>query len=138
MNAMTLQKVIRPWTAVDDALGLSGRVRDEAHYRQLLDFVESAFDKFGGDESHPVFGLVKIVADHIREYENRVHPWDAAASPSELLEFLMDQHALRQSDLPEIGTQGVVSEILSGKRRINARQAKLLATRFGVEAGLFL
>jgi HTH-type transcriptional regulator/antitoxin HigA len=28
----------------------------------------------------------------------------------------MDEHELTQSDLPEIGSQGVVSEILSGKR----------------------
>jgi len=34
----------------------------------------------------------------------------------------MDQHGLTQSDLPEIGSQGVVSEILSGKRELNARR----------------
>ncbi len=30
--------------------------------------------------------------------------------------YLMEEHGLRQSDLPEIGSQGVVSEILNGKR----------------------
>jgi HTH-type transcriptional regulator/antitoxin HigA len=32
----------------------------------------------------------------------------------------------------------VVSDILNGKREINARQAKALAARFGVSAGVFL
>ena len=51
----------------------------------------------------------------------------------------MDQHKLRQSDLrDELGTQGVASEVLSGKRKINARQAKALAGRFGVSADVFL
>jgi Predicted transcription regulator containing HTH domain len=137
MNAMTMQAVVAPWAAVDAALGLTGPVRDDAHYRRLLDFVETAFDEFGADESHPIFGLVNVVADHIREYENRVHPWAAESSPTAMLAFLMDQHGLRQSDLPEVGTQSVVSEILSGKRQLNLRQARALAARFCVPLDLF-
>ena len=44
----------------------------------------------------------------------------------------MEQHQLRQSDLPELGPQSVVSAILSGKRALNLRQVKVLAQRFGV------
>ena len=56
-----------------------------------------------------------------------------------MLRFLLDQHGLTQTDLAaEIGGQSVVSEILSGKRAINARQAKALAARFGVSAVAFL
>lgn len=36
---------------------------------------------------------------------------------------------LRQSDLTEIGSQGVVSEVLTGKHELNARQIKRLAKR---------
>jgi HTH-type transcriptional regulator/antitoxin HigA len=50
----------------------------------------------------------------------------------------MNEHGIKQSELPEVGAQSVVSEILSGKRKINARQAKALAARFGVEVGAFL
>ena len=45
---------------------------------------------------------------------------------------------LRQSDLPEIGSQGVVSEVLSGKRDLNARQIRALSERFGVGPAAFL
>jgi HTH-type transcriptional regulator/antitoxin HigA len=44
---------------------------------------------------------------------------------------------LRQSDLPEIGNQAKVSEILSGKRTINLRHARALAGRFGVGIEVF-
>ncbi|MBP9500705.1 MAG: hypothetical protein KBF17_00945, partial [Candidatus Promineofilum sp.] len=49
-----------------------------------------------------------------------------------VLAYLMEEHGLRQSDLPEVGSQGVVSEVLSGKRELNGRQIKELAARFGV------
>ena len=55
------------------------------------------------------------------------------------LAFIRNQSpALKQSDLPEIGSQGVVSEILSGKRELNVRQITQLATRFGVSPTLFM
>ena len=45
---------------------------------------------------------------------------------------------LSQSELPEIGSQGVVSEILNGKRSLNIRQIKALAERFNVSPATFL
>ena len=44
----------------------------------------------------------------------------------------MAEHGLRQSELPEIGSQGVVSEVLSGRRALNLRQVKAFARRFAV------
>jgi HTH-type transcriptional regulator/antitoxin HigA len=54
------------------------------------------------------------------------------------LKFLMEQHGLKQSDLSEIGSQGVVSEILMGKRELNIRQVRALSERFGVSAATFV
>jgi HTH-type transcriptional regulator/antitoxin HigA len=50
----------------------------------------------------------------------------------------MREHELRQSDMPEIGTQGVVSEVLAGKRELNTRQIRKLAKRFGVSPAVFV
>jgi HTH-type transcriptional regulator/antitoxin HigA len=50
----------------------------------------------------------------------------------------MEEHDLRQSDLPEIGSQGVVSEILNGKRELNVRQIRKLARRFQVSPAVFI
>jgi HTH-type transcriptional regulator/antitoxin HigA len=50
----------------------------------------------------------------------------------------MEQHGLRQVDLPEIGSQGVVSEVLAGKRDLNIRQVRALAKRFGVSTSTFV
>ena len=45
---------------------------------------------------------------------------------------------LKQGDLKEIGSQGVVSEILTGKRELNVRQVRALSERFGVSTATFL
>ena len=50
----------------------------------------------------------------------------------------MDEHGLSQSDLPEVGSQGVVSEILRGRRQINLRQVRALSERFGVSPAVFI
>jgi HTH-type transcriptional regulator/antitoxin HigA len=50
----------------------------------------------------------------------------------------MKEHGLTQSDLPEIGSQGVVSEILAGARELNVRQIRRLAKRFGVSPAVFV
>lgn len=133
---MSVTDVLAPWAAINDALGLSAPIRDEAHYAELLAFVDEAFEQFDENDEHPIFGLVSIVADRIREYEARVHPWPELP-PSELLRELMAEHGIRQSDLPEVGTQSVVSEVLAGKRGLNLRQVKALSERFKVPMEVF-
>ncbi|MCB0006930.1 MAG: helix-turn-helix domain-containing protein, partial [Anaerolineales bacterium] len=60
------------------------------------------------------------------------------SNPAGVLRYLMDEHELRQADLPEVGSQGVVSEILNGKRELNVRQVRALANRFGVSPAVFI
>ena len=50
----------------------------------------------------------------------------------------MEQHQLKQSELPEIGSQGVVSEVLRGIRELNVRQIRALSERFHVPAAVFI
>jgi HTH-type transcriptional regulator/antitoxin HigA len=68
--------------------------------------------------------------------------WVCAEGPEthdiDALKFLMEQHGLKQGDLQEIGSQGVVSEVLTGKRELNMRQVRALSPRFGVSTASFL
>jgi len=59
-------------------------------------------------------------------------------SGAEVLRYLMEEHGLRQADLPEVGTQGVVSEILNGYRQLYVRQIQELAKRFHVSPAIFI
>lgn len=50
----------------------------------------------------------------------------------------MQEHGLKQADLAEVASQGVLSEILNGKRSLNLRQVKLLAKRFQITPESFI
>ena len=129
---MNVTELLTPWETINAALGLSAPVRDEAHYTELLAFVDECFERFCAIDKHPIFALVELVAARIREYENQMPAWPDASTPATRLAFLMEQHGLRQCDLPEVGAQSVVSDVLSGKRALNLRQVKALARRFSV------
>lgn len=111
--------------------------RNAKEYAQLVEALDAAIDAGGADEKHPLARLVGYLGDLVAEYEARDN-MPPAATGAEALRYLMQRDSVRQIDLPELGSQGVVSELLSGRRDFNARQAKALAERFGVSATLFL
>lgn len=129
---MNLQDISAHWVALHETLGLGAPIANEAQYEQALALVEAVFDDVAADSAHPLDGLVDLLADRIREYEDRVHPWPDTSTPATVLASLMEEHGLKQSDLPEIGAQSVVSAVLAGKRQLNLRQVKALARRFSV------
>lgn len=113
-------------------------VENERHYSAMIVFMNRLLDKIGDDENHPLMGLLDAVTFFVRDYEER-HVDIPDVEPASALRFLMRQHELRQVDLvPIFGAQSNVSEVLSGKREINARQARALAERFGVSAAVFI
>jgi len=60
------------------------------------------------------------------------------ASPADVLRFLLSQHGLRQRDLADdLGGESVVSEVLSGKRKLNAAHIEHLSKRFRVSPAVF-
>jgi HTH-type transcriptional regulator/antitoxin HigA len=99
--------------------------------------LDAILDEIGEDEKHPMAELADAISVFIEKYEAE-HVPIPAAKPVAVLKFLMREHDLRQSDLPEIGSQGVVSEVLTGKRELNARQIKRLAKRFNVSPAVFV
>ncbi|MBK7002779.1 MAG: transcriptional regulator [Burkholderiaceae bacterium] len=129
---MNLTDITAHWVALHETLGLGGAVRDEAHYHQLMEVAESLMDDAPALDAGPLGGLAALLAERIHAYEARVHPWPDSSTPASRLVFLMEQHGLRQCDLPEVGVQSVVSEVLTGKRQLNLRQVQALALRFGV------
>ncbi len=73
----------------------------------------------------------------IKDYEDRHIP-KPEGDPIGCLKYLMEEHNLKQTDLNDLGSQGVVSEILSRKRRLNIRQIKALSQRFHVSPSVFI
>ncbi len=137
MNAHIQVKYLIPaWETFRSATDIAP-IRDETHYQQMVAILEALLDEASGDESHPAMGLVDIVGDLIEDFEAEHHPLPDVDGV-QALKFLMAQHGIKQRDLPEIGSQGVVSEILTGKRELNIRQVRALSERFGVSPATFV
>lgn len=82
------------------------------------------------DEELDTSGIPALTSDFFQ------HPLPPV-SGADALAYLMGEHGLTQSALPEVGYQGVVSEILHGKRKLNVRQIRVLAERFEVSPAVF-
>lgn len=104
---------------------------------QLIEVLDALIDIVRDDETHPLANLMDVLGTLIETYETETIP-EPDADPIGVLKLLMEEHNLKQKDLPELGSQGVVSEILSGKRELNIRQIKALSTRFNLPAAVFI
>ena len=121
------------WTAISPLLSL----RNEQEYDRAVEYLNRLIDVIGTDEQHPLYTLLDTLGTLIHAYEEEHQPIPEC-SGVDVLRFLMDEHDLTQSDLPEIGSQGVVSEVLRGKRELNIRQIRALAKRFQVSPSVFI
>ena len=112
-------------------------IRNEREYDAAVERLNQLLDEIGENESHPLYSLLDTLGTLIQAYEEEHFPVPDAKG-ADVLRFLMQEHGLTQSQLPEVGSQGVVSEILSGRRELNVRQIRALAERFKVSAAAFV
>ena len=117
--------------------GILFPVHTEADYQRAVSILNALLDETLGNESHPLSVFVEAIGALIEDYEKR-HVPEPVGSPIACLKLLMAEHNLTQTDMRELGSQGVVSEILNGKRKLNLRQVKLLSERFQVSPAVFI
>ena len=110
---------------------------NEGQYDQLVKLLDELTDIVRDDEAHPLANLMDVLGVLIDTYEDQHFP-EPSSNPVSVLKHFMEEYNLRQKDLPELGSQGVVSEILCGKRALNLRQIRALSKRFNVPASVFL
>ncbi|MEW9810205.1 MAG: transcriptional regulator (plasmid) [Candidatus Symbiodolus clandestinus] len=113
------------------------RSRTKDDYERAVFVLNQLLDVGAADERHPLADLANTLGVLISEYDDAHYPVQSVP-PSNMLKCLMEQHRLIQSSLPEVGSQGVVSDILSGKRKLNLRQIKALSERFKVSPSVFI
>jgi HTH-type transcriptional regulator / antitoxin HigA len=137
MEAAMRSRTIIKSIADPKKLGPFVAIRTEAEYHRAGAELDALVDEVGDRPNDPRYRLIETLSILIEAYDQG-HDTLPPVTGADLVRFLMEQHNLTQGDLPEIGTQGVVSEILSGRRSLNVRQIEALAARFGVHPGAFL
>lgn len=112
-------------------------IRNEKEYDLAIERLNALIDEIGDNEEHPLYELLDTLGAVIHTYEEKHYPIPEC-SGVEMLQFLMEAHHLKPSDLPEIGTPDTVLEILNGKREITVKHLQALAARFHVSPTVFV
>ncbi len=127
---------------------------DQAAYRNLLAEVapkvietEEEYDRalavaerltFAKNRTPEERALHKLLVTLIEAYEAQNYPMEPSP-PHEILQHILESSGTRQADLVGvIGSSGVVSEVVNGKRSISKAQAKALGDYFKVSPTLFI
>jgi HTH-type transcriptional regulator / antitoxin HigA len=111
-------------------------IETEEEYDRALAVVERL--TFAKARSPEEVALHKLLVTLIEAYETQYYPMDES-QPYELLQHIMEASGTRQADLVGvIGSSGVVSEVINGKRSISKAQAKALGEYFKVSPSLFI
>jgi len=133
VNVLEKVDIKKAWLKIENAF----IIRNERDHKKAVKMLDDLIDVVGDDQKHELFGFMEVLGIIIENYESEDESFndvDGAAA----LKYLMSEHGLQQKDMSEIGSQGVVSETLSGKRKLNVSQIKKLSKRFNVSPAVFL
>ena len=110
---------------------------NEDEYNQIIHLLDEVTDIVRDNEKHPLANLMEVLGLLVENYENQYIP-EPESDPISVLKYFIEVNNLKQKDLPELGSQGIVSEILNGKRELNLRQIKELSKRFKIPEPVFI
>ena len=129
-------------TAVDVAYGkllrddLPHAIHNEKDYRRYLARAEDLLEKQKRSAAESRY--LELLSVLLERYEQE-HDTIDAPSPLAALKELMLAKGVSQSALARLlGSSGITSEILAGKRSLSKAHIKKLAEAFNVSAGLFV
>ncbi len=130
---ISVQQTITHWGHVTSYTHVP---HNKEEYKKLLKFMDKLMVFAAQHHDERATSLLRLVAQNIEAYEKE-HYKSKKASAIDMLKFFMEEHHLSQSDLPEIGSQSLVSKILTGERQLTVEHIRRLAKRFNVSPAVF-
>lgn len=129
-----LTQAIKHWQYVAPVIR---EPKNDKEYKEVVLQLDHLLDYIGENENHPLSELADMLGNVIETYEQKKN-YICKSKGIDALKYLMQTHNVKQTDLQNIASQGVISEILNGKRELNVRQIKLLAKHFHVSPETFI
>ena len=129
-----LENISKVWPSIKAVFSVP---HSDKEYQSLVKTLDYLIDEIGDNENHELAPVMETIGKLIENYEEHNFIINES-SAIDTLKYLMKEHNLKQSDLKEIGSQGVVSEILTGKRILNIEQIKRVSERFHVSPLVFI
>ena len=135
INTPTILKRWEAFTAI--AAPYLEPIKSEAEYDNVDELLNDITYRMETANDPRYIGLFRLLSERLHVWETQSEPLPDTA-PHELLEYLLEEHALKQTDLSDLVDQSTLSKILRGERSISKRLALGLAARFHVPVGVFL
>jgi len=134
---MNIHQVIQNWENIAPILSLP---KNKKEFQLLVENLDVVLDAGGADEHHPLASLADYLGELVSAYEAKKVPPPQPVSGKQMFKSLMKQHGLTQSDFPEIGSQGVVSELQddSKRRQLTVAHIQALSARFKINPMVFM
>ena len=133
MNPL-LENAMQHWNMVAPAIATPTNKQD---YLQLMENLREAIVIVENRTKSPLKGLIAAMGEAAKKWEDE-HMDAFEGDGLTALKYLIKLHSVRQTELKEIGSQGVVSEVLNGKRALTLRHVRELASRFNVSPNVFI
>jgi HTH-type transcriptional regulator/antitoxin HigA len=114
-------------------------IRSKAEYKRALRIVDGFAVSSEGSLASGVQDYFETLVLLVEAYESKnEHVDTSSVDPIEVLKHLMEEHEMKSSDLGKlIGSKGIASEILNGKRELSKAHIVKLAEHFSVDASVF-
>ncbi len=132
MIAETYNQVVEHWKPVCEFLSVP---KSDEQCDRMTEFLNHLLDETGDNENHPLFPLTDTLTSLIESYETRTIP-EPETSPSEILQFLMEENNLTPKDLKELGTEQEINQLLNGNP-FDTYQIRYMCQRFHLRADIF-
>lgn len=129
-----LTETIKVWPTISKVIST---LHSTNQYKKAVTLLDKLVDQVSEREDPVLESLIDLLGTLIKDYEDRTLT-EPTGEPIGCLAYLMNEHHLTQDDLKEIGSRGVVADILSGKRQLNIRQIRALSKRFNVSPAVFI
>ena len=137
-NIMGFEQIKLKANALFSEASFITEIQTDAEYQNALALMDDLIEDY--EKQRPLIEILSAAierwentADEFTEFNQRIKALDGIAT----LKLLMEQHGLSISNLPEIGSNTLVSKVLNGKRNLTKSHIEALSKRFGLSPALF-
>lgn len=110
-------------------------LKSESDYNKAITRTEELFDLEPGNDGFDELELLLLL---VKDYEDKFYPMPMP-DPIEVIKLKMEELGMKNKDLiPIIGSEGHVSSILSGRRKITLDMARSIAKLLQIPSYIFI
>lgn len=132
-----INKIIEHWQAIDKFVK---QPTTDEECKTLIRDIDKLMSVRTDNGTIVLEKLINLMSQSVKDFNDKKFESTADKSrvPGKVLKFYMEVYNLKQRDLADVGSQGVVSELINGNRELTIGHIKKLSKRFNVSPITFI